>query len=96
MRKDEVTVKLGADISKQEKMENGINIVLIRSLEKKWSFTALSLRSWHEEGLYVDYHLRFVPFLGRDRVLHVRALGWRWQEGTPAASREILCRVTTA
>jgi len=33
MQKD-VTVKLGVDVSRQEKMENGINMILIQSLEK--------------------------------------------------------------
>lgn len=44
-------MKLGVDVSRQEKMENGIIMVLIRSLEKKRNFTVLSLRrSWHEVG----------------------------------------------
>lgn len=34
LMKNEVTVKLGVDVSRQEKMENDTNVVLIQSLDK--------------------------------------------------------------
>lgn len=74
MKKDEDTVKQGADIRRQEKMENGINVVLVWSLED--SGASLSSKIMARKGTVHWLPQRTCSFPGQGQS--VQALGWRW------------------
>lgn len=66
MKEAEVRVKQETDFSKQRKMENGINMVLLWSLDRVELSVPSLQRSWHEGGLC---NCGLDPFQGWEKVL---------------------------